>query len=145
MLEDIKVWLVGSLLVGMAIPPLVKASVAWVRKSVDKGLDYSQMLHEVHDPLLRAKLQKVALAVVEVVEYLVPDRGKGAEKFAKADAMMSTIPFLAALPNLRKALIEWACEMMWGVDDTLKNNIKANQQPPDDPETATKPPEPPAA
>lgn len=136
MLDDIKMWLAGAFLVGMVVPAAVKMSVAAIKKYWGNALDRSLSMDLIgtKDPVLKVKLQKVALAVVEVIEYVVPDRGKGQEKFAKADALLASVPLLAPLPALRKALIEWACEMMWASDDEMKKRL------PDGP-----PPAPPAA
>lgn len=141
MLEDIKVWLIGAVVVGSVIPMLVKWSVGWIKKNLGEQLHIGLALESIKDPILRAKLQKVSLAVVEVVEYVTPGRGKGVEKFAKADALMASIPLLAALPALRKALIEWACQMLWAADETLQDEIKEHQPIPAD-EVPPVPPQP---
>lgn len=123
MLDDIKVWLTGAFLAGIVVPWIIKAGSAAVSKYFGGALDKSLALEKVKDPVLRGKLEHVALAVVDVLEYVTPDRGKGAEKFAKADALLSRIPLLVALPALRKGLIEWACQMMWQADDEMKKRV----------------------
>ncbi len=123
MLDDIKVWLTGAFLAGIVVPWIIKASAAAVSKYFGGVLDRSLALEKVKDPVLRGKLEHVALSVVDVLEYVTPDTGKGKDKFAKADAMLAKVPMLASLPEIRAQLIEWACKMMWAADEEMKKRL----------------------
>lgn len=127
MLTDIKTWLVVAVVVGMVIPSIINMAKAWVNKDFKAALDKSLTLEQVQDPGLRKRLQAVSLAVVDLQEYITPDRGTGQDKFAKADAALASIPLLAKNAGIRKALIEGACELMWSADDVMKAEVKEHK------------------
>lgn len=129
MLDSIQNWIVGVALVSLAVPLVVKAAKAYLNRNLKRVLDKSLTLDEVRDPVLRAKLLRVSDALVDLTEYVTPDRGTGQEKFAKVDAVLAQVELLNKNAGLRKALIEGACELLWSADDVMKNELKEHRPP----------------
>ncbi|HLE82463.1 MAG TPA: hypothetical protein VJA25_14520 [Dehalococcoidia bacterium] len=75
------------------------------------------------DPKLNELLKAHALSGVKLAEYMIPDRGKGIERFAMVDAWMAKFKVPAVI---RKMLIE---EAVYTMDDEAKKAIAAAEQP----------------
>jgi hypothetical protein len=140
MFKSMETWGICLVVVSIGLPLAIKAAKAYINRDFKNILDKSMKLEDIKDPILREKLKKISLDVVDLMEYLIPDRGRGAEKFAKADAALASIPLLSANPGIRKALIEGGCEIMWTADDALKAEVKEHLPP-----TPQEPTDPPAA
>ena len=129
MFTNLQNWIIGVVILTIALPMLVKLGKTFLTRDLKNVLHKSMTLEQVADPQLREKLKRISMALVDLLEYNTPDRGKGAEKFAKADAALASIPLLSANPDIRKALIEDACELMWTADDVMKVEVQEHQPP----------------
>ena len=74
------------------------------------------------DPKLNELLKAHALTGVKVAEYIMPDRGKGIERFAMVDAWLARFKVPA---SMRKLIIE---EAVYTMDDEMKKAIKESEQ-----------------
>ncbi len=81
-------------------------------------------IEEIQDPELKTLIKDAVNTNVRLAEFLIPDRGKGAERFAWVDSQLARIPALAAAPVLRKKIIDTACQIMWATDDAAKEFTK---------------------
>lgn len=74
---------------------------------------------DVKDPVLKEKIRKATLANVELVEYLIPDRGQGTDKKARVqEALRRVFPSLAA--DLIADAIE---EAVYSSDEVFKGAV----------------------
>lgn len=81
----------------------------------------SKAMHpDTADPKLNELLRAHALTGIRLAEYLIPDRGKGGERFAMVDAYLAKfhIP-----DDIRKLIIEEGVGVM---DDELKKAASEN-------------------
>lgn len=110
-----------SFIAGAMSSKLVEIVSKSLADLVKKG---HSVIEEIQDPELKTLIKDAANTNVRLVEYLIPDRGKGAEKFDWVDSQLARIPALAVAPILRKKIIETACQIMWSADDAGKEFIK---------------------
>lgn len=104
---------------------LQKWGIPFYSAEVDKIL--ASALHpETADPRLNEILRGLGYYSVLLAEYVCPDRGKGQERFAIADAKLAK---LRIPEKIRKIIIE---EGVWTMDDRMKNAL-ANEKKPDVP------------
>jgi len=91
--------------------------------TIAKGM---KNLDNIDDPVLKKKMQKLALAFCEVAEYLVPDKGMGKVKFEMVSKkMIATLPFLKGQEKRLKKLIDSAVIAM---DVELKGAVDILKQ-----------------
>ena len=130
LLEGIQGWLIAGTLAAAApalmlfVPRIRKALGAYIAKVLGKEIKASLALG-AGDPKLDEKWKKWVLATVDLAEYVIPDRGKGAERKAWVQAQLAkAIPGLAA--DVLSGLIEEAWESS---DDVLKGTLAENPLP----------------
>jgi len=116
----------SALAIGAAIPlafmlagKLIPARLA----NALAGLLNKQMgkLDAIDDPIRKGLYVSLALDLVRIAEYELPDKGKGEEKYkAVAAKLCAAIPLLKGQEDRIKALIEAAVVAM---DNELKKEI----------------------
>ncbi|MDI6774011.1 MAG: hypothetical protein QME60_01250 [Verrucomicrobiota bacterium] len=109
----------GGVLLKVFWPRLRSAMGALVKRQT-AGAIQSILDKKVDDPILKEKLRKATLANVELVEYLIPDRGQGADKKAcVVEALRRVFPGAAA--DIIADVIE---EAVYSSDEVFKGAIK---------------------
>lgn len=125
----ITAWLTSKasgIALGAAIPMLFIFAGKFIPKKIGDmvaGLIGKQMtkIDEIQDPVLKGLYLSLALDIVRIVEYEIPDKGKSEEKYkAAADKLCAILPMLKGNESKVKELIESAVEAM---DKELKNHI----------------------
>jgi hypothetical protein len=107
-----------AVLLGALVPVAVAFLGKWIPKFIGnytaKFLDTRLgEIDKINDPVRRELYEGLALQVVKIVEYEIPDAGKGAERYKLAAAKIcGFLPFLKGHDDVIKDFIEKAVNAM---------------------------------
>lgn len=116
----------GAVAIGAAIPMVLlfaKKLIPAKLGSMVSGLLGKQMgkIDEIQDPVRKGLYLTLALDIVRIVEYEIPDKGKGEEKYKiAAEKLCAVLPILKGQEAKIEEIIESAVEAM---DKELKKQI----------------------
>jgi len=102
----------SALAMGMAIPLGLGIAIKLIPKKLANslmGLINKQMdkVADIEDPIRKGLYMSLALDIVRIAEYEIPDKGKGEERYRMAaEKLCAVLPFLKGQDNKIEELIE---------------------------------------
>jgi hypothetical protein len=119
----------SGIAVGVAIPLIFALLYKMIPKKitgvlVDLFAKQNMSIEKIEDPIRRELYKNLSLDIVKIVEYEIPDKGMGKEKYEKAaEKLCSVLPFLKGQDEKIEKLIE---ESVVAMDLEFKKQLGIN-------------------